>query len=256
MVLVWMLVLPGYLLAIAAPAVASTPDAGDFYTMMLAGNPGSALDTLAEIAFEQGHWAPAPGDVLVFDPGMPAVVRGEVRMADFLPLECRDEKLRRMLEVCMVGVSSHESEVRFGPALFSNRAEDGQTVPRPAFDDLLSTFIEETGHSWQEYLYETEGRGSGERVIRIGWESVQYYAHGFEYQVKRYILSLDGGWLALSDSEREWLYTDICDADGYANPVGRPVPAYGPPPDWPNPAGWPTTSPTAEELSQFCDGWA
>ena len=85
----------------------------------------------------------------------------------------------------------------------------------------------------------------------MGWRDGKRLVTGWEYQVKRYILSLDGSWLSLSAAERQELKSSVC--DGYANPRYRPVPEYSAPPLWPNPAGWPTTAPTASELRAFCD---
>jgi hypothetical protein len=129
---------------------------------------------------------------------------------------------------------------------------DGSSAPRPAFDDLLAIYLEEVGHSWQEYLHETDGLGRGARTRQTSWEDGLYRLNGWEYQVKRYILSLDGNLLALSQEERERLYADMCAGDGYANPLGRSVSAYGAPSGWPNPQGWPTAAPTLEAFQAFC----
>ncbi|MBN1966098.1 MAG: hypothetical protein JW910_15720, partial [Anaerolineae bacterium] len=120
------------------------------------------------------------------------------------------------------------------------------------FDDVLSTYIEEVGHSWQEYLYETDGLGSGPRTRPTGYYEAMHFAPGSEYQVKLYILNLDGTVLHLSAEERARFVDAICEADGYANPVGREVPAYGAPTGWPNPEGWPTVAPTEAEHAALC----
>src|SRR5690606_39726065 len=57
-----------------------------------------------------------------------------------------------------------ERHVRFGRALFMNDCGTNAPVPRASVDDVLATYIEEMGHSWQEYYYETEGRGEGPRT--------------------------------------------------------------------------------------------
>jgi hypothetical protein len=106
--------------------------------------------------------------------------------------------------------------VRFGFFTFANEKVNGVTVPRPV-DDMLSVYIEEVGHSWQEYLFETEGRGSGERTRLISAFESQYWGPGWEYQVKRYILSLNSTWLSLSRAERREIKASICkkDCHGY-----------------------------------------
>ena len=141
--------------------------------------------------------------------------------------------------------------MRFGRYTFDNSTASDTFEARP-LDDVLSVYIEEVGHSWQEYCYETEGQCAGERSIQTTWGAGKQRASGWEYQVKMYILSLDGTWLALSDAERAELTTAIC--DGYANPRYGVFPERPAPPGWPNPQGWPTTAPTVEALHMFCNG--
>ena len=231
-------------------AFAAGPDVASLVTMTDNGEGQAALLQVAETALALGGWGPAPGDEIVYDPAMSDQVRGSVKVIDLPPGVCVDEKLRRLTEECGYDFKSGEQQVRFGRSMFSNPIEDGGAVARPAFDDVLATYIEEVGHSWQEYLYETEGNNGGPRVRLTSWDDAQYWAHGREYQVKMYILNLDGNLLALSDLQREELHSAIC--NGYANPTGQKVPPYGPPPGWANPDAWPTAVPSLEAWQVFC----
>jgi hypothetical protein len=235
-----------------SPAVAVGPDVASLVTMTANGEGQAALLQVAETALALGGWGPAPGDEIVYDPAMSDQVRGSVKVIDLPPGACVDEKLRRLTEECGYDFETGEQQVRFGRSMFSNPTEDGGAVARPVFDDVLATYIEEVGHSWQEYLYETEGKGGGPRVRLTSWDDAHYWAHGREYQVKTYILNLDGTLLALSDGQREELRSAIC--NGYANPIGQRVPSYGPPPGWANPDAWPTAVPTPEAWQALCPG--
>lgn len=248
---------------VAQPSAPFEPDTQSLYEMMQRGDGDAALQVVAARADVLGGWGPAPGDAIVYDPDLPRLARGGTPIVDEPPLECTDARFERDRDACIRDFLVEEQQVLFGPSMFSNPEKKGVTAPRPVFDDLLSTYIEEVGHSWQEYLYETEGRGYGERTQLITQEEAQRGARGREYQVKRYILSLDGNLLALSDQQRHDLQAAICDDAGYANPAWNPllpypanqghsVPSYGPPPGWPNPDGWPVTTPTVDELHRFC----
>ncbi len=204
-----------------------------------------AVEQIAELAYNLGHWEPAPGDVIIFDPYMQRRYRGAVVDYDELPPACADTFDPAE---CAAEFERMETQVRFGRSFFTTRQQDRSELPRSG-DDIMSTFIEETGHSWQEYQYETFGQG-GERQRLTTLEEANYWAAGREYQIKRYILSLDGDLLELSDSQRGALMDAIC--NGYASPTGAEVPAYGPPDGWPNPNGWPTSNPTWEEQTEFC----
>lgn len=214
------------------------------------GNGQTAIMQVSEVAFAIGHWGPAPNDTLVYDPMMSRQVRGAVIDFDELPTACTGDNAKMTFdaEECANEFWAKEPTVCFGRSFFTTPQDDGSVIIRTA-DDLLTTFIEETGHSWQEYLFETNGRG-GERTHLTTLEDSRYWAAGREYQVKRYILSLDGSLLNLSDEQRTNLKSQIC--IGYANPIGAEVPAYGAPTDWPNPDGWPTINPTLDELTNFC----
>jgi hypothetical protein len=222
------------------------------YGLLESGQEEVALQMLVDTAVERGGWEPAPGNTVVYDPALPWNVRAEVMARDLLPVECSVPKLARLTEECGLDLVSQQDLVRFGRSTFVNPQPGGDVLPRPAFDDLLSTYIEEVSHSWQEYLFETEGQGSGPRGRKMSWDEVSYWAHGWEYQAKHYILSLDGILLSLSDEEREALKGYICEDDSYANPLGHAVPDYSAPAGWPNPEGWPTTTPTPDELYAFC----
>ncbi len=230
------------------------PDQLALFNQVENGQAELALQAVADAALALGSWGPAPGDVVAYDAGMARNVRGSVLVVDTAPFECSDRKLSRGLDACKRDFTVNQNLVRFGPSMFSTVLADGSRVARPVFDDLLSTYIEENGHSWQEYLYETEGRGTGERTRQTTWEETTRFQHGWEYQVKAYILSLDGSLINLSDEERHELYFVICDDSGYANPMGYVVPSYGAPANWPNAQGWPTSAPTAEEFAAFCAG--
>ena len=230
------------------------PDQAALFNQVQNGQAEAALQAVADTALALGGWGPAPGDAVAFDAGMARNVRGSVLVVDQPPFECSDRKLSRGMDACKRDFTVDQNLVRFGPSLFSTVRADGSREARPVFDDLLSTFIEENGHSWQEYLHETEGRGSGERTRQTSWEDTTRYAHGWEYQVKMYILSLDGNLINLSNEERHELYLVICDDAGYANPMGYAMPTYGPPSNWPNPQGWPVSAPTPDEFAAFCAG--
>ena len=218
--------------------------------MVEQGEGQAAVMQVSEVAFALGHFAPAPNDTIVFDALMSRQIRGAVIDFDELPAACtsNNAKMTFDAETCATEFWAKEPTVRFGRSFFTTRQDDGTVVIRTA-DDMLATFIEETGHSWQEYLYETEGRGGQHTRLTTLAES-ERWAAGREYQVKRYILNLDGSLLNLSDQQRTNLRAQIC--LGYANPIGAEVPAYGAPADWPNPAGWPTANPTLDELLDFC----
>lgn len=215
------------------------------------GQGAQALERVADLAASRGGWAPAPGDLVVFDPGLPWWVRGSVLTADLPPADCAIPRFSQS-ERCVPINAEIERQVRFGQALFMDHCGTDSPVPRPSLDDVLATFCEEAAHSWQEYFYETEGRGCGERTRQTGWEEAGRWIHGREYQVKVYVLSLTDYLPDLSTEERSRLYAAICAPDGYACPLGHPVPSDGPPPGWPNPDGWPVSAPSPEELAQFC----
>jgi hypothetical protein len=236
----------------AASATGPDDDTPVLYDLAASGNGEMAVQQLAALAAARGGWGPAPGDEVVYDALLKPSQRAATKVADYAD-DCEETKYDRPGPGCHTDFQSQQSLVRFGFFTFADETADGASVPR-SVDDVLSVYIEEVGHSWQEYLFETEGRGTGERTrLTTAFES-KYWAAGWEYQVKRYILSLDGSWLSLSDAERDDLKTSICTANGYANPTRHFVPAYGPPPGWPNPAGWPTVVPTREEFQAFCQG--
>ncbi|MBN1200538.1 MAG: hypothetical protein JXJ20_01660 [Anaerolineae bacterium] len=231
-------------------AAAAGPTVTSLVDLAHDGQGDLALQQVAAAAIEHGGWGPAPGDEIVFDRFMARNVRGAVQDYDELPIDCADPQVSVDEQECIEHFQAFEHQVRFGPALFATWQADGTAVPRPAFDDLLSTFIEESGHSWQEYLYETGGLAQGPRTRQTTKADSEQMGPGREYQVKRYILSLDGTWLSLSDQQRDALHGAIC--GGYADPRGQAVPSYGPPPGWPNPSGWPTDAPSSEDLAVFC----
>jgi hypothetical protein len=226
-------------------ALAAAPEVSTLQDLVASGQGDVALAQVAAEALARGNWQPAPGDMVAYDPRMNRDLRGGV--IDFDEIDCSGSIL--LEDECLAQFHALEQLVRFGPSLFTTPV-NGETVLRPAFDDLLSTFIEESGHSWQEYLYETNGRGTGARTRETSLAESERWWHGREYQIKRYILNLDGDLLALSDQQRGNLRTQIC--EGYANPIGYDVPAWGAPAGWPRPEGWPTAAPSADELAAFC----
>lgn len=237
----------GILLVLASvlsvsPASAAL-DIETLYQMALHDEGQSAVETVADEAWELGRFGPAPGDLLYFDRFMCDDVRGAVTDADEMPCVCEGTP---MCEEVAEEIVWHERLVRFSILMFWD--DERQTV-RSA-DDVLATFIEETGHSWQEYIYETEGRGWGQRLRRTTTAESVRWGPGREYQVKMYILSLDGDLLKLSKAQRDLLGRHLC--GGYADPLGAEVPGYGPPPGWPNPEGWPTSAPRPEDHAVFC----
>lgn len=234
------------------PASAAGPEVVTLYDLVQNGQGDMALQQVVDYAQQLGGWMPAPGDELVFDPYLSRKARGSMLDTDELP-NCADPLVATDEASCIAQFRTLERQVRFGPSLFTTPTEDGTVEVRPAFDDLLSTYIEESGHSWQEYLYETNGLGSGSRSRQTSKAESDRWAAGREYQIKRYILSLDGGLFQLSDQQRETLRGQIC--LDYANPMGHEVSAYGAPAGWPNPQGWPVTAPTAEEFQVFCVGF-
>lgn len=223
-----------------------------FYSLILNDDGDAAVRQLTALAELGGGWGPAPGDTVVFDPYMPSWTVAEVKAIDLPPDGCdTDDPTEPRHPDCDRVFEYQQSLVRFGSMTFVKPLADGSFAPRSNIDDMLSVYIEEVGHSWQEYCYETEGRCAGERTMLTTWGAGRRLASGREYQVKMYILSLDGTWLTLSDGERTELKTAIC--GGYANPKYSEVPAYNAPPAWPNPQGWPTTKPTVEEFQKFCN---
>ena len=143
--------------------------------------------------------------------------------------------------------------MRFGQYTFVDRDRYGGVLVPREVDDMLSVYIEEVGHSWQEYCFETEGRCQGERSRLTTWGDGLMRVAGWEYQVKMYILSLDDNLLNLSQTERDELTSAIC--EGYANPRFAIIDASAPP-DWPAPEGWPTVRPTTQEFQAFCSARA
>jgi hypothetical protein len=232
------------------------PDAGELYERMQAGQGAVVLRYVALVADRRWGWAPAPGDAIVYAPDLPPVLRAMRSMGDDPPLRCADPRLIYPegidVATCIKQHHALERQLRFGPSMFSDPLEGDQRGPRHALDDALATYIEEVGHSWQEYLYETEGLGEGPPTRSTSLEAERHWWQGMEYQVKRYILDLDGNLLSLSDEEHQELRAAICMDEGSANPMGHPVPPYGPPPGWPDPQGWPTSAPTAPELRVLC----
>ncbi len=240
-------------MAFAAVPNAAAITSYDLYELTLNHDGGGAVQQLAVMANMRGKWGPAPGDSVVYDPELALSVRAAVQIADLPPAECADGMMNRHTgRACDFDLTEQQDTVRFGYSTFVDVADDGSMAPRLTPDDLLAVYIEEVGHSWQEYLYETEGRGRGERTRLTSWAMSEYWAAGWEYQVKRYVLSLDGTWLTLSGAAQDELKSAICADYGYANPMHNAVSDNGPPPDWPNPLGWPTAAPTVEEFQAFC----
>lgn len=232
--------------------LAEGEDPAALYQMVQNGQVEEAVQIVVAAGYERGGWGPAPGDVVVFDANLPPEIGGQVNIIDLPFLECIDAKPPWVPADCQRDFTYQQNQVRLGYGLFAPPHADGNPGPWSTFDDLLSVYIEEVGHSWQEYLYETGGLGSGPRTRQTRSEDGNYRFTGWEYQIKRYILSLDGSWLALSAEQHNRLRADMCTEGGYANPVGRRMDAYGPPSGWPNPAGWPTSVPTAGEWAAFC----
>ena len=234
------------------PALAAGPDMSTVVEMINNHQAVTALQLVIDTASDLGGWGPAPGDVVIYDEALPWWVRGEVLTADLPPAECAIPRFSQS-DCCNMPSAARERQVRFGHALFVNTNTEGEVRARPQFDDVLSTYIEEMGHSWQEYLYETSGLGSGPRTILTSWEEAIRWIPGREYQIKRYVLEIDGGLFTLSAEERALLLACICDSDGYANPLGRDVPPYGAPTGWPDASKWPTHTPSVAELQAFCE---
>ncbi len=221
----------------------------DFQLLLESGQGEQAVQDLARIAQDLGGWGPAPGDIVVFDPFLPDCKRASTVAIDLPPSDCESPDLvDRMHRDCGRDYERQQNLVRFGAYAFADQIDAGSYIARP-LDDILSVFIEEAGHSWQEYCHETEGRCEGERTQLTTWGEGDLRASGWEYQVKMYILSLDGDLLTLSEVERAELVSAIC--EGYANPSFSVV-TTNPPPGWANPEGWPTVAPTPEELGEFC----
>ncbi len=228
---------------------------GDLYDMSLNGNGQFAVEQVADVAFNLGYWQPAPGDTVIYDDLMSIYVRGAIVDYDEVPAICRDKFQVPDPVECVEVFRRQETQVRFGRSFFSTPNEDGSVSLRAA-DDIVSTYIEEVGHSWQEYAFETDGVMSGERLHTTTMADAEYWKNGREYQVKMYLLGLDGNILELTAQERTNLVKSVCLEDGkdYAYPIGHEVPTYGPPNDWPYPEFWPTTTPTYDEHTAFCGG--
>lgn len=245
----------GLLDAAFPPSVAAEGlDVQQLYHMASNGQGELALQEVISEAASRGSWGPAPGDVVIFDPNLVETTRAVIVVVDTAPGECAMQKPTMQTEACQRDFTVGQDTIRFGRTAFAYRDETGSLRPRPEADDLLSTYIEEMAHSWQEYLFETEGRGTGARARVTTWEDGLYWSHGWEYQAKMYVLNLNGSVLHLSDAERNLLRGSICKDDGYANPLGYHVSAFGAPPGWPNPDGWPTAEPTPAEFEAFCAG--
>jgi hypothetical protein len=238
----------------SGPAAMNEQDILRFYEMAQEGRGQEALNEVASNAQELGAWAAAPGDAVVFDPYMMRQVRGAVIDYDDVPEACNATHRGRIettnADMCINEFRTKEAQVRFGMSFFSTPTDDGLIIRTP--DDVLATYIEETGHSWQEYAFETEGRYDGNRSRQTSMSDSLQWGAGREYQIKVYILSLDGDYITLSEGQRTTLLQQMCNGDGYANPLGKDVPAYGAPPNWPNPDAWPVEAPSLSEHMEFC----
>lgn len=239
-------------MAFYQPDTSPPPDVGTFQRLVATGQGDAALHLLADLADRRGGWRPAPGDRVVFVPTMRLKV-ASITAIDLPPQDCATlDRTEPRSPDCGRDFRREQNLVRFGPATFVELLPGGTFAPHARLDDILSVYIEEVGHSWQEYCYETDGRCQGDRTRLTTYIEGKQRAAGWEYQVKRYILNLDGTWLTLSGAERAELRGAIC--AGYANPRYAVVSGYGPPPGWPNPKGWPIAAPTREELWAFCQG--
>ena len=224
----------------------------NLYTMSQEGNGQLAVEQVANVAYDLGLWQPAPGDTVAYDYLMSAKFRGAMIDFDDVPAICRDKNQIPDPQACVESFRTQETQVRFGRSFFSTPQADGTITLRIA-DDIIGTYIEEVGHSWQEYAFETDGRMSGERAHPTSLTDAEYWAAGREYQIKMYILGLDGEVLELSAEERTNLVTSVCDSGNtYAYPIGREVPSYSAPANWPHPEYWPTSTPTRSEHLEFC----
>lgn len=229
-------------------------DVGDLYTMSVNGNGQFAVEQVADVAFNIGHWQPAPGDMVTYDEYMSIYVRGSIVDYDEVPAICRDKFQVPDPVECVESFRRQETQVRFGRSLFSTPLEDGSVSLRAA-DDIVSTYIEEVGHSWQEYAFETDGLMSGERLHITTLAEAEYWKNGREYQIKMYLLGLDGNMLELSAQERINLVKSICMSEyDYGYPIGHEIPSYGPPHDWPHPELWPINAPAEITHQEFCEG--
>ena len=254
----WLLI--GLLFAISAlsvgPLSTQNLDGLALHELVLSDQGDHALQLLSEEALARGGWAPALGDVVVFVPNMVEFLMARTVAIDIGPDNCDLPRtpLVRKLEPpnpdCGRDFQAHQNEIQFGPGSFLIEVGFDMVEPRP-LDDILSVYIEEVGHSWQEYCYETEGRCQGERTQMTTWGQGMQLASGWEYQVKMYILGLDGNLLHLSEDERIALRNQIC--DGYANPIYSKVLPYGPPDSWADPEAWPLAAPSLAEYATFCD---
>lgn len=238
-----------YSLMFAVQSVQATaPDMATVFDLVQAGQGDAAVALLEQSARELGFSGPAPGDTVVYKANLKRDRRGGTLDFDQVPMDiCQRSPLGT--EECIAAFRTQEQQVWLGPTTFVNPTENGE-VARPVFGDVLSTYIEETGHSWQEYLYETEGRGTGSRTRQTTSAESERWVMGREYQIKAYILFLDGKVIELSDQQRDALTYSIC--EGYANPLNAEVPPYGAPAGWPHAEGWPTAAPTATEFAAFC----
>jgi hypothetical protein len=247
--------------AARAPVNAISDDSDDRHTLLslfeLAQQDGeAAVAALTSLALDSGGWAPAPGIIPAFDPLMPAHARAAIRVIDQAQAECADPKLARVIQYCNYNFVLEQDTIRFGVLTFASPGAEEELVPRSAPDDILATYIEEAAHSWQEYFHETDGTGAGPRTKKTTWDDGARWMPGWEYQAKAYVLSLDGRYLELSEDERARLRRDICSPFGYANPLGKVITRYGPPPGWPNPEGWPTTNLYLADLEAFCSTYS
>lgn len=225
---------------------------GDLYSMSVNGNGQFAVEQVAGVAYNLGYWQPAPGDTVAYDDYMNVYIRGAVVDYDEVPAICRDKNQIPDPVACVESFRQQETQVRFGRSLFGTPHEDG-TVSLRAADDIVSTYIEEVGHSWQEYAFETDGLMNGERLHTTTLAEAEYWKSGREYQIKMYLIGLDDNILELSEEERTNLVKSICIADyNYGYPIGHEVPSYGPPSDWPHPEFWPTSTPSEAVHMEFC----
>ncbi|MCD4687499.1 MAG: hypothetical protein K8S97_16335 [Anaerolineae bacterium] len=211
------------------------------YQMTTVGEGQLAVDILAEAAKEIGGWEPAEGfpvsfvndlsdvvpDATTGTRGITLIPNPGMEYPRLFGLPPHSDVSSWVADRAVSGSMG----IYVSPQTFLNIAGD---APHTATGDLLAIYIEEVIHSHQYNLYEHAGDSAG-TIIRVINRAVQdAYGNAWEYEAKRYILSLaDAGNLHISGEQREHLvntmrpgnYANISGATGFPD-------IYSFPNDW------------------------
>lgn len=222
------------------------------------GDRDKVFEILADSAYFIGGWTPSPQDIGYIGyrsfggGGRGGIVADDYPAEDieeFLEVWCRDnlgpqetvvnckDRLRDTAELQSIIDSIENSPYERG-VYFSSQLILTGSERRPYTGDLLSTIIEEFGHSQQEWLFESSS--DPQQSGQTSYVEIRQHGPGRELQVKLYILYLNcTGEISISSEQINNLKDHICDPTFYGINENTPLPNdYGPPTNWPHPEGW------------------